>query len=234
MNIYNMGNTSSVHLDKKSLKLYDTVRQTIKDIIYETKFWADNKNNMCDKFVVVYYDKLIQYNTSEILDASMAIGIKHDKEINKEELCKKIVTHYKKRIELLTYILNSVTKMFAKLTRAIQGPVCQGVDEYVDDFYQCKRMRGVWLNEDQYVQILGKIEKLDIYNGWIEHIKYLNSNWLKYMQDLYDIIIIIKRDIDNTIDDDTFSEMEEMARSTIKKMNYICDIHYLLAINYTD
>jgi hypothetical protein len=52
------------------------------------------------------------------------------------------------------------------------------------------------------------------------------------MKILLKAIKIIKQDVDNSMDDDTFSELETATRAIIKKMNHICNIYYLLVVNY--
>lgn len=230
----NLSNLDNEYLNNESLKLYDKIKETVKNIIDDNNFWTNTE--LCDKIVITYYDKLIQYDNDELMNTSMLIGIKHDQDkyLNKEELCKNIINHYNKRIQLLTYIMNSITIMFAKLTRVVQGPVCQNVDKYVDNFNECIKLQGIWLDKENYYKIIKKIESLDVYNGWVKHIKNLNNYWLISMKRLDDIIDIIKTDIDNTINDETMDDLNLMVKEVVVKMNYICDIHYLLAINYTD
>lgn len=226
-----MGSNNSC-LNDKSINLYNNLKKTIKDMIYTQKFWADE--GLCDKMVIVYYDKLIQYNKSDLVNVSMAIGIKPDQsdKINKNELCLKIVNHYKKRIDLMSHILNSITDIYNKIIHVQKGAVCQGVNDYVDDFYRCRKMNGIWLDENQYNKMIEKLKIINLYDGWYEHITIMNTKWFESMNKLDEYITIIKKDIDNAMDDELFNELSEKVNLTIKKMNRIVDIHYLLAVNY--
>ena len=223
-----MGNTSV----KVSQDLYSHIKQTVTDLVYKYKFWTDE--GICDKLSVVYYDKLIQFQKLDLLDASAAIGIKYDQadNVEKGKLCSNIINHFQKRINLLEEIWEAVDKGYRRVNHAKSGPICRNVDAYVEDFFTCKKYNGLWLNQEQYADIINRLKELNIHDNWLKHISDLDRKWQKYMKILLKSIDIIKEDINNSMDDETFTELEVATRAIIKKMNYICDIHYLLVTNY--
>src|ERR1700744_1942450 len=113
-----MGNTTGSINNNNSVNLYDNIRKQVSDLIYKYEFWTNNE--ICDKLTIVYYDKLIQFPKTDLLDASSYIGIKNDidKKIDKAELCSKIINHYKNRIDLLKEIMDSVDKSYRRLNQA--------------------------------------------------------------------------------------------------------------------
>lgn len=227
-----MGQSSSRF---QSESLHNKIIEEVKELIYKYDFWT--KEDICDKLALVYYDKLIQFKSSDILDASASVGIVYDKkvddkEIDKHELCAKIIDHYRKRIELLNDIKTAVEEGYLKLLRAQKGPICKNADKYVGDFLECQKIKGVWLNEDQYGKIVENLKKNGNYDEWKTHIVNLDSSWKKNLQKLSDVIEIIKRDIDNSIDESKFAELKKHTNETIEKIEKMSNIYYLLATNF--
>jgi hypothetical protein len=217
------------NLTKPHNTLYNKIREEVRTLIFKYDFWTHE--DICDKLTLVYYDKLIQFKKSDLLDASAYIGIKHDG-LEREELCEQIIQHYKKRIDLLKLIWDAVDRGHQRVTQAREGPICRNVNKYVDEFFECEKMQGLWLNKEQYNQIINRLKELNIYGNWISHIQGLENKWKKYMSYLYKVIKSIRDDVDNTMDDDMFEELRKTSRLVITKMDYVCDIYYLLTINY--
>lgn len=222
-----MGIISSDNRDYKT-SLYSKIKEIVKDLLYKYEFWTNPE--ICDKLTLVYYDKLIQYKKSDLVDASTYIGIKHGP--TPKDLCVNIITHYRKRIELLRTIWNEIDKNRNKVIQAKKGPVCRNVDMYVDNFFTCEKYGGLWQNSKQYNEIINKLKKAKVYDKWVSHVENLEKKWKEYMRRLLKNINDIKEDIDNTIDEDGFESLNDECMLTIKKLNYITDIYYLLAINY--
>lgn len=223
-----MGNTSSL-LPKNGESLYQSIKKEINNIIHEYKFWTDRR--ICDKITFVYQNKLIQFKKEDLLDASMSIGIKQDKEVDKVTICNKIIKHYRARIELLQRVWESVNKLYKKIYLSKNGPVCQSVDKFIDNFFTCKEYNGIWIDEEQYQSALSNMNKHNLNKDQKFYIKNLNTLWINSMKKLHKYIIIIKNDINNSIDDESFDQLKESILSIIKKMNYLSDIYYLLIIN---
>lgn len=224
-----MGQSSSRF---RSKNLYDNIINEVRELLYKYEFWT--RDDFCAKMNLVYYDKLIQFKKSELLDTSAIIGIQFEKseDINKEELCVKIVQHYQKRIDILKTIIEAVERNYEKLNRVTNGPVCKNVDRYITDFFVCQKVSGLWLNEEQIQKLLSELKKIGKYENWYQHIKSLNRAYLKNVEKLQKIIETIKNDVDNSMTDLELSELHKHTDSVVKKMDYIMDIYYLLAVNY--
>lgn len=219
-------------MGNSSCSLYSNIKHTIKELIFQYELWT--QDDICDKLCLIYYNKLIKFNKSDLLNASTAIGIKSsfDNNFDKKKLCTAIINHYKKRIFLLNKICNAVDKGYQQINRAQKGYVCVGTKQYVDDLIVCQKINGLWIDESQYKKIIQNIKNNGGYDRWYSYIQNMDATWKKYTQKLLNIIIKIKKDVDNSINDELFSQIEEEVDLIIKKMNYLTDIYYLLAINY--
>lgn len=220
-----LGKPYTYHSDTK----YNKLRDDIKDLINSYEFWTNDK--ICERLSLVYYDKLIQFKKSDLLDMSASIGISQNNN-NCNELCHQIINHYNKRIAILQRISIAINKTRNKILRAKKGPVCKNVDKYIDDFFECEKYNGLWLNEEQYTKVINKIKSLNIYDNWLSYIQNLDMKWKKYMEYLHKIVVIIKEDIDNTHDDNMIDQVSDTVDLIIKKIDYVCDIYYLLVVNY--
>jgi hypothetical protein len=221
-----MGQKNSV----SSESLHNKIMAEIKELIYRYEFWT--KDDICSKLSIVYFDKLIQFKQNDILDASSYIGITKDTSVNKIELCAKIIAHYRKRIELLIDIKNSLEKTYTKIFNSIKGPVCQNVNGFVNDFFTCQKINGIWLNEDQYKNLIKMIKRSDRRSELQTHVKNLNRSWKIYIKRLQKTVDIIKKDIDNSMNDKTFEDVVKYTRNTIEKLEKVTDIYYLLIVNF--
>jgi hypothetical protein len=226
-----MGNSSSL-IPNNGENLYNLIKKEINDLVYKYEFWTDNR--ICDKLTFIYHDKLIQFRKEDLLNASVSIGIKQDIETDKNKMCNKIIFHYKDRITLLQKIWDAVHKGYKRIYMSKKGPVCQNVNKFVDNFFTCKEYKGLWLSEEQYKTVLENLKKYNLNNDQIKYIKDLNKFWIKCMKKLYNSIIIIKEDINNSIDNDSFIQLRDNINIVIKKMNYVSDIYYLLIINQSN
>lgn len=223
-----MGQISSHYY---SNNLYDKIQNEIRHLLYNYNFWTNDQ--ICDQLSLVYYDKLINFQKSELLGASASIGITHDSQIDKDGLCKMIIEHYKRRITLLTKIKTALDSAYLKILNSTAGPVCKNVDAYIDDFFECKKANGIWLNQQQYQTIIENIKKTKGYETWINHVHNLDNNWKKYLHKLNNVVMLLKNDVDNKMSNAMFTEVEKHTNNVIRKMNYVCDIFYLLVVNFS-
>lgn len=223
-----MGNSSSIA--QKSL-LEERIRKEAKKLIYNYNFWTDKQ--VCNNLEVLYYDKLIKFEKSDLIGVSMSIGIKNPKgdDINKTVLCEQIIDHYKRRINVLNEILKAVERNQMKILRANSGPVCRRVDEYVEDFYTCEKYHGMWLDEDQYTRLLDRMKQNGTYPKWEHNVYKLKEKYFAYLKKLLNVIEKIKLDVDNTMNEDTITQIESYVKETIIKMDGLCDALHLMVVN---
>ena len=90
----------------------------------------------------------------------------------------------------------------------------------------------LWIDSDDYKKILCKLEKqkrTDILNKWI---KNLDEHYYNSLKKIIRIINIIKNDIDKSISCDKFDALEIYTKKVLNEMNTLCEIYYLLAINF--
>jgi hypothetical protein len=222
-------------VEYRSDYLYHQIRSTIKILIQEYKFWSDDK--ICNELEVVYYNKLLQFDIDILADASTAISFTHhNKKINncsKEELCRRIVNHYQKRIKLLKYIDKSVKRGRHRIAQAIDGPVCQGVDIFVEDFFTCQKIPdAVWISKEQYAKFIARLYKTERFEQYEKYIDKLDYHYHKCIQKLLFIVEKIKKELDKSVSEERFAVIESKAEQLVKHMDNICDIFYILAINY--
>ena len=226
-----MGNSSSL-IPNNGDSLYEVIKKEINELVYNYEFWSDPR--ICNKLTFVYHNKLIQFRQEDLLDASVSIGIKQDVETDKHKMCQKIIKHYTERIALLQDIWNAVQRGYKRIHFSKNGPVCQNVNKFVDNFFSCQEYRGLWLNEEQYINILKNLKQYNLNLDQENYLKNLNGFWLKCMKKLYECVMVIKEDINNSLDYDSFKQLKDMTDSVIRKMDYVSDIYYLLIINQSN
>lgn len=211
--------------------LYRKIRDDIHKLLIDYQFWADD--DICDKLEIIYFDKLIKFRKSNLLDVSTAIGYKYDSTIDKQLICKSIIEHYRRRIKLFQKIYDIIEIGRERVNRAHTGPVCRNVNTYVDNFIACEKIpNSLWVNEDEYKNIIKEFKKHNLYEGWNVWIDKLNKTYKKILYKLFNIVNKIKNDIDNSMSDETFTILENYTYDLIKNYDTLSEIYYLLAINY--
>lgn len=212
-------------------KLYTEIKDTLKRLLIDYQFWTDE--NVCKKFEVIYYDKLIKFRKSELLDVSSAIGYKHNGPVDKEKICKEIITHFKKRVELLSEICVVLDRSRDRLIRARRGPVCRNVNVKMDNFLMCNSIpNSLWLTEEEYQNMIKNLKKFDRYKDWEKWMDKLEDIYFDYLKKIFDVIKKIRDDIDNTMNDTEFSKLDMYARELIARLDKLTETYFLLVINY--
>lgn len=210
--------------------LYNEIRTSIDELLDEYKFWTNK--NVCKDLEFVYYDKLIRFKKSDLLNASTAIGYKFNDNVNKPAICNTIISHYKKRIELLKYILQTVQKAQQKIDRANNGPVCRNVDGFISDLYNCNQIKGAeWMNKNAYKEYVKQLKKHERYDTWKHWLDKLINYYDTTLQKIQIIINKIKGDVNRSISEGEYKALMAHTQETLKSLNTLSDIYYLLAIN---
>lgn len=211
--------------------LYEEIQRTIKNLIYEYNVWSSEE--MCNNLEIIYYDKLIKFDKSELLDASAAIGYSYNKNVQKGIICQQIIEHYRRRIKLLRDIKFITEKVRDRLYQAKNGPVCKNVDAHVEDFVTCSKIpQALWLDQYQYQKILENIKndkRFEIWEYWIEN---LSCCYYQSLNKILNIIIKIKYDVNNSLTEMSFKELEEYTKNVLEDMDVLSEIYYILAINH--
>ena len=222
-----MGSSSS-KID--SDKLYIAIQNTVKDLIIEYEIWSNDK--LCDKMDLIFYDKIIKFKKDNLLDVSAAIGYNYNKDYDKKELCKLIINHFKKRIELLNFISKSISNVSDRILKAQKGNICQRVNKEVNDFITCTSIpNALWINKEDYQQIIESFKKDKRYEVWKHWIDNMYKLYYNSLEELLNIIRKIKQDIDNSLSDIEFDELSNNTKKIIEKLDTYSEIYYLLAIN---
>lgn len=223
-----MGNAGSNI--NNSERTFLEIQKTIRDLIYDYDLWTNEE--ICKNLEIVYFDKLIKFNQGDLVDISAAIGYGYKKEVCKEDLCKLIITHYKKRINLLKIILKSIEQTRDKLFRAKTGPVCKGVDDPIEDFLTCTKIPySLWIDQKQYQKILVNLKNDKRYEIWKFWINKLDKTYYLSLKKLLRIIKKIKQDVNNSMNEEEFNELENYTKFVLEDLSTLTDIYYLLAIN---
>lgn len=211
-------------------QLLNNVNKTIDELIDDYNPWANDK--LCDNFELVYNDKLIKLSTVQLKGLVSTIGYTDIEKLEKKDLCLMIIGHYKKRIELLNKIKSAINKCKSMLTRARSGNVCLNVTNYVDDFYLCKELSGIWIGKDEYQLMMNKLKNQNRLVGLTFWLEGLNKTYNNSLRKINSIITMIKKDINKSVDEIEFGVIEEHTNKTLEYMLLICEIYYLLVINY--
>jgi hypothetical protein len=224
-----MGITTS-NLISNDIIVYD-IRNTIKDLIKNYEIWTNEK--LCTNLETVYNGKLVKLSIDQLRGITTTIGYANQKQLSKAELCKVIINHYKKRIDLLNLINNNITKCADMISSVKKGPICKNVDAYIDDFFKCNSIpQALWIDKDEYakiIKILKENDRLSSITTWVEN---LEEHYIKSLKRLLRIIDMIKRDIDTTISEIEFQAIEHHTKKVINNMTTLCEIYYLLAVNH--
>lgn len=207
------------------------IKNTIKDLIKNYEIWTNE--SICINMEVILNRNLVKLSEKQLSEITVSIGYKANSEYSKEELCKIIINHYKRRIELLKLINLEIDKCANMLNRAANGPVCKNVNKYVDDFFTCGTIpNALWLDQEKYkisIQKLKREGRIDTFSKWINN---LDKSYYKYLKKILVVIDIIKKDIDKNISQEDFGILEDFTKKILCKMTTICEIYYLLTINY--
>jgi hypothetical protein len=219
----------------RSDRLYTNITDTIKRLIIDYELWTDEKS--CAKYEVIYFNKLLKFRKNDLLDVASAIGYKYQQSptnpLKKEAICKDIICHFKRRIVLLSEILNVLDKVRTRVKSAVNGPVCRGVNKYIDNFITCNSVpNSLWLVEEEYQNMIKNLKKTDKYNEWKKWVDKLDDKYFEYLQKIFRLIKTIKNDIDSTLNDIEFTKLELYGRELTKKIDIISEVYYLLIINF--
>lgn len=209
--------------------LYNGIISEINKIITDYSLWT--KDDICEKLSIIYYDKLIKFPKDQLKDAGTLIGIKYNSDIDKNDLCIKIINHYRARIELMTDIRDNLIKNYNKISKLSKGDICTNVNEYVDDFFKCDKMNGIWLNDEQYKYHLMKLKNNGKSKERLKYMSELNKEWKTNLESIKNIIKIIKNDKNNDMTDFTFNNLKTESQYILDKLDKIINTYYTFIIN---
>jgi hypothetical protein len=213
-----------------NLLLYN-VKNEIRDLMNNYEFWSNGE--ICKNLEVVYREKLIKLTEDQLMKINVSIGYEYTKPIDKTTLCETIVTHYKKRIELLQYIDLNINTCADMIHRAKNGQVCKNVNQYINDFFVCDKIpNALWIDKEHYKILLNSLRKHDNLSVVIKWIEKLESQYHYSLKKLLRVIELMKKDIDNTVSKGEFDSIYKYTVKTVEHMNTLCEIYFLLAVNY--
>jgi hypothetical protein len=223
--------------NKELVILYNEIKYEMSDYIEKNTYWTDDK--ICNKIELFYYDKLLNFNNSDIIDLSIGIGIKinNQDEIDKSKLCAEIIDYYRDKIIFLNSIEHELNELFKKKHMAEYGPVCRNVmydinlldekkQEILNDIETCTANGGSWYSKDMYIN---NIKDSREYNKWINQNNKLNTLF-------FNNLIKIKKSLDKffknkKITQEEFNFIRDNIYETIYDMNKICNRLVLSIIN---
>lgn len=225
-----MGNNINKLDSKIKVQVLD-IKQEISDLIKTSEFWLND--DVCDKLEVVYLDKLTRYKKEDLTELSLAIGVKPANNVDKTEICQDIIFHYKSRIDLLRKIDHMINKTMKQNKYITDGPVCRGVDKFVDNLDACAASNGIWIGEQEYKEYLSGLKKHKRYDLWIERVNKLYGKYYFYIDQLSKIVGLIKKDIleGNVLSTEKFEIHKLRANEIMKRTEILCDRMYLILIN---
>jgi len=210
--------------------LYNNITNTIDGLLDEYKFWT--KSDVCNNLEFIYYDKLIRLKNSDLINASTAIGYRFNSNVNKQKVCETIINHYKKQVNLLKHILNTIRKVQNKIDHANNGPICKNVDGFIDDLYNCKRINGAeWISKKEYSEYITTLKKHKKYTTWKLWLDNLSNIYNSSLIDIQNIINKIKGNINKTLSEGEYNALVIHSKNILERLDQLSDIYYILTIN---
>jgi hypothetical protein len=206
------------------------IQNTIKELIKKYSIWSNPEK--CNKMELVYKNKLLGFSDSQLYEVGLLLGYKSDKQIPREKICNFIVSHYKKRIDLLKKINIDINKCADMLVRVREGEFCKNTSKNVTDFFLCNAIpKTMWINKKEYKKLLEKLAKSNRLEPMMKWINNLEKYYYSSLNKLLRIVTTIKQDIDNTLSFIEFEAIENETDIVLKDMLNMCEIYYLLSIN---
>ena len=208
------------------------LEQDIKKLVNEYNFWVNE--NICDKIEVVYYDKLIKFRKKELIGLSTAVGIgyKINENYDKPLICREIIYHYRKRINLLNSIYEGLNNIAIKINSLNNGPMCIKTNKYIDDIMTCRSFPdGLWVNKDEYKNYINELKKNNLYGDCDKWRKKLDKAYKNILLFLTNVVNRIKKDNDYPMEEEEFEAIYTRTMKRLNDFNTLSEIYYLLAIN---
>jgi hypothetical protein len=203
----------------------------MKYLLNNYKMWSTP--DICNKFEVIYYDKLIKFRKNDILDVSSAIGYKHDNTVDKKKLCNEIIAHYSRRVKLLQDVEQVLDRGRDRIIRSKRGAICRNVTKDLPTFTQCRSIPdALWLNEEQYQNMIHNMKKTPRFKEWKHWLNRFEDEYFSCLKKIFRCVNDIKNDIDNVMDDIEFDKLELYTRELIDKLDVMTEVYYLLIINF--
>jgi len=206
--------------------LSHNLESDIDELMASYSYWKSA--DICERLEVVYYDKIIKFHQSDLLETSTAVGIVPDNDFNREELCNRIIENYKLRAEILKIILDGISHGKNMIDRAKKGPICRNIDKFVSDPINCDTNKGIWITSASYGELLKKAHRDKRYSKWVEHFKNMEIKYKHYFYKLSKIFYKIKDNDENTLTQEQLVSIRDNCQVTVKKMSQIVEILFLL------
>lgn len=211
--------------------IINDIKKSVIELIDDYKIWTDKQ--LCNNFELIYNGKLINLTTQQLKGITSTIGYYSTESLSKDDLCIVIMNHYKKRITLLQLINKAINKCNDMINRTRNGNICINVNKFIDDFYVCNQIPNAkWISKDEYKHMINNLKTQNRFHGILIWIEGLDEKYNESLRKLSKIIVMIREDIDKTIDEIEFGVIEKYTQKTLTHMILICEIYYLLAINY--
>jgi hypothetical protein len=199
------------------------VIQIVEELINDYKFWG--KPAICDKLVKILPGKIILFNK---LKKGIGYAVKLDDELTDEqrtELCDELLTHYKKRLGLMEFILSSINRSMEINTKIKRGDVLSTFDE-------CEKFGGIWLDKISYKNFVNKISNDKVLSNRTQILKDLDITYNKNLKILQSVLTKLKNDIhENSISDLHYDIIQNMAIERARRLVYVSQIYFLMGVN---
>lgn len=211
-----------------NITMHDKIEEELNKLKNEYEYWTFEE--ICPDIEILYEDKLMKLEKNKIDGIAGAIGIRKKDNIPKEELCKKIICHFKKQIKLIDYILKGINMCKDMTFKVNNGGVCIGIDSYIKTIEECDKYEGTWFTEESYKQLINAIKKDPKYKKYTMIISKLKSEYTKYLNKVKVIVNNLRSGV-YTMKYKQFKDFYNYSKETVRRMVYICEIYYLMAIN---
>lgn len=211
------------------VNLYRTIIRTIDELMNDQSRWTDPA--VCSKLIVSFKDTTKAATDESLINVGQTFGIM-DKKAQKDKnyMCKILINEFKRRINLLKIIKQSIIRFEARVEGAKQGPVCRNSNVFSAKREHCP---GVWLSSDDYQELVKKLKRKGLADKWVQNVSNLQATYNETLQLVWDLTRRIKIEMKSDLSPGSFTQLEQKTKQLLMRMDLLSDIYYIIAVNQT-
>lgn len=181
-------------------QMIDSINNEAKELSdrYTYEFLDDN---FCNRVALIYNDKLTKFRKQEIDNVQFTLGIVNDDPTAKNQVCKLIVNHYIKRIQLIAKITQATEYAHNRILALVVGPKCQGQPEVFEES-ECQRLGGQWIET-----VLLPDDRVKENKHWYEQVHKMQTDYIIYLRKLKSILTQLN-DYDKYVTDEKLHALD--------------------------
>lgn len=182
---------------------------------YRNKFLYPD---FCNQVAMIYSDKLSHFRRQELEGASYILGLTPDVPGIKQEICKKIVEHYTRKLNLVQYIQDSLSYCDHRILATTIGPYCKG-DPMIFESDKCESEGHEW-------QTMRELPADDEENDeWFEMVDEMQTRYIDTVKRLFEILDQLLN-YDEIVDEEALDVMIREVKMLVEDLNKFCQNQY--------